>query len=99
MAAIWFFLLGAHLTLTWSIRDQLGRCRVCLRGLGLRVSLASPGRILIDLTGDELVCDEGHGMLHIPVMESGSVDSERWTYLDESWQVLLGHRETRIQLS
>ena len=99
MAAIWFFLLGAHLTLTWSIRDQLGRCRVCLRGLGLRVNLASPGRILIDLTGDELVCDEGHGMLHIPVMESGSVDSERWTYLDESWQVLLGHRETRIQLS
>jgi hypothetical protein len=99
MAAIWFFLLGAHLTLTWSIRDQLGRCRVCLRGLGLRVNLASPGRILIDLTGDELVCDEGHGMLHIPVMESGSVDSERWTYLDESWQVLLAHRETRIQLS
>ena len=93
MAAIWFFLLGAHLTLTWSIRDQLGRCRVCLRGLGLRVNLASPGRILIDLTGDELVCDEGHGMLHIPVMESGSVDSERWTYLDESWQVLLGHRK------
>ena len=99
MAAIWFFLLGAHLALTWSIRDQLGRCRVCLRGLGLRVNLASPGRILIDLTGDELVCDEGHGMLHIPVMESGCVDSERWTYLDESWQVLLGHRETRIELS
>jgi hypothetical protein len=99
VAAIWFFLLGAHLTLAWSVRDQLGRCRVCMKGLGLRVNLASPGRILIDLTGDELVCDEGHGMLHIPVMESGSVDSERWTYLDESWQVLLGQRETRIELS
>jgi len=99
VAAIWCFLFGTYLALTWSIRDQFSRCRVCLRGLGLRVNLASPGRILIDLTGDELVCDEGHGMLHIPVMESGCVDSERWTYLDESWQVLLGHRETRIQLS
>ena len=99
VAAIWFFALGAHLALTWSIRDQLGRCRVCLRGLGVRVNLASAGRILIDLAGDELVCDEGHGVLHVPVMESGSVDCERWTYLDESWQVLLGRRETRIQLS
>jgi len=97
--AIWFFLFGAHMTLTWSIRDQLGRCRVCLRGLGVRVSLGNAGRILIDLAGDELVCDEGHGVLHVPVMESGCVDAERWTYLDESWQVLLGHRETSIQLS
>jgi hypothetical protein len=97
-AAVWFFLFGAHITLTWAIRDQLGRCRVCLRGLAVRVNLGSAGRILIDLTGVELVCGEGHGALHIPVMESGCVDSERWTYLDESWQVLLGCRETRIQV-
>jgi hypothetical protein len=98
-AVFWFFLFGAHITLTWAIRDQLGRCRVCLRGLGVRVNLGSAGRILIDVTGVELVCSEGHGSLHIPVMESGSVDSERWTYLDESYQVLLGSRETRIRIS
>jgi hypothetical protein len=51
------------------------------------------------MAGDELVCDEGHGVLHVPVMESGCVDSERWTYLDESWRVLLGNRETSFQLS
>jgi hypothetical protein len=94
--AIWFFLFAAHMTLTWSIRDQLGRCRVCLRRLGTRVNLGRAGRVLTDLTGVELVCDEGHGALHIPVMESSCLDTEHWTYLDESWQVMLGGRKTRI---
>ena len=98
-AAVWLFLFGAHLSLRWAIRDQLGRCRVCLRGLGVRVNLGSERRILLDLTGVELVCDEGHGAFHLPVMESSSVDSEHWTYLDDSWRVLLGNRETRIPVS
>jgi hypothetical protein len=54
---------------------------------------------LLEVTGDELVCDEGHGALHVPVMESSCVDAERWTYLDESWQVLLDRRDGGIRVS
>src|SRR6185369_14691765 len=34
-ATVWLFLLGASLALTWSIRDQLARCRTCLRRFGI----------------------------------------------------------------
>jgi len=97
--AVWLFLLGAHLSLTWAIRDQLGRCRVCLRGLGVRVNLGSGAAALLDQTGIELVCDEGHGALHVPVMESSCIDSEHWTYLDKSWEVLMESPETKIRVS
>jgi hypothetical protein len=99
LVAVWLFLLGAHLSLTWAIRDQLARCRVCMRCLGVRVNLGSGGAVLLEQTGVELVCDEGHGALHVPVMASGCIDRERWTYLDKSWEVLIGNPETRIRVS
>ena len=87
-AANWLFLLGTSLVVTWSIRDQLTRCRTCLRRFGMEVYLWGAGRTFLEITGAELVCDQGHGTLHVPEMQSGNVDSERWAYMDDSWRIL-----------
>ncbi len=91
--AMWLFWVGATMALTWSIRDHLGRCRSCLKRFGAQVNLGSAGHFFLERTGTELVCDGGHGILHIPLMQSSCVDSERWTYLDDSWSALFGKRE------
>jgi hypothetical protein len=96
---IWLFLIGAGMAVTWSVRDQLGRCRTCLRSFGVHVEIGGAGRALLELTGVERVCDEGHGMLHVPLMEPSCVDFERWTYLDDSWHALLRNHETGISVS
>jgi hypothetical protein len=88
-ANIWFVLLGVHLAFKWVSRDQLARCRVCLKTFSTRVTLGAASHALLDATGEEMVCDVGHATLHIPVMEPSSSDVERWTYLDDSWQVLV----------
>jgi hypothetical protein len=98
-AAIWHFLFGAILSVNWSVRDQLSRCRTCLRRLGVEVEIGNAARSLLELTGAELVCNEGHGTLHIPLMEESCVDWERWTYLDDSWHTLLRNHETGISVS
>jgi hypothetical protein len=98
-AAIWLFLNGAGMAVTWSVRDQLGRCRTCLRCFGVQVEIGGAARGLLELTGVELVCDEGHGTLHVPLIESSCVDFERWTYLDDSWHALLGNQEAGISVS
>lgn len=67
-AGSWLFLLGASMAVNWSLRDQLGRCRTCLRRLGVQVDMGNAGRSLLELTGTELICNEGHGTLHVPLI-------------------------------
>jgi hypothetical protein len=86
--SVWLFLLGCTGVLLWSVRDQRARCRVCLRRLGLPTRVGCPGCLLLDWAGTELVCVEGHGMLHVPEMVSCWHEPERWTSLDDSWQGL-----------
>jgi hypothetical protein len=81
----WLFLIACMGALSWSIHDQRRRCRVCLRRLGLAAHVGCPGCLLLEWAGTELVCSEGHGMLHIPEMLSCWRESEQWTALDESW--------------
>ncbi|HEY4362447.1 MAG TPA: hypothetical protein VGN17_15845 [Bryobacteraceae bacterium] len=84
----WLSLLACMGVLLWSVRDQQARCRVCLNRLGLRTRVGCPGCLLLDWAGTELVCVEGHGMLHVPEMVSSWSKSDQWTSLDESWQAL-----------
>jgi hypothetical protein len=84
----WLFLLGSMGVLCWCVLDQRRRCRVCLRRLGLPAHVGCPGCLLLDWAGTELVCVEGHGMLHIGDMAVCWRETERWTWLDESWQGL-----------
>jgi hypothetical protein len=84
----WLFVVTAMLALLWSIRDQGRRCRVCLTRLGNEASVGAPSYLLLDWGGTELVCSEGHGMLHVPEMESSCLTLEQWVQLDESWKPL-----------
>jgi hypothetical protein len=87
---IWVFLVGLTGALRWSVYDQLSRCRTCLRRLSMRVDLGSSVGTFCEPSGVELICDVGHGMLHLPVMQFSCLDSEHWTDLHESWNALSG---------
>jgi hypothetical protein len=86
--AIGIFLVGLTIALSWSVRDQLSRCRTCLRRLRMQVDLGVSVGTFCEPSGIELICDVGHGILHLPMMQLSSLDSEHWTDLDESWRIL-----------
>lgn len=86
---VWLYILGAMGVLFWSLADQRARCRVCLRLLCFPVRIGCPGCLLLDWSGTELLCTEGHGVLHVPhLAASWDEETERWIALDESWQEL-----------
>ena len=83
------YILGTMGVLFWSVADQRARCRVCMRLMCLPVRVGCPGCLLLNWSGTELLCTEGHGMLHVPhLTASWDEDSERWISLDESWKSL-----------
>jgi hypothetical protein len=88
----WLFLMGCMGALSWSIHDQRRRCRVCLRRLGMAAHVGCPGCLLLNWAGTELVCIEGHGMLHVPEMLSSWHQAEQWTALDDSWLPLFARK-------
>lgn len=86
---VWLYVLGTMGVLFWAVADQRARCRVCLRLLAFPVRVGCPGCLLLDWSGTELFCSEGHGVLHVPHMApSWDEEAERWISLDESWQGL-----------
>jgi MacB-like periplasmic core domain len=84
----WLFLVTAMVALSWCIHDQCRRCRICLRRLGNEASVGAPGYLLLDWWGTELVCSDGHGLLHVPERKSSWEEPEQWVPLDESWKPL-----------
>jgi MacB-like periplasmic core domain len=86
---VWLYILGAMGVLFWSFADQRARCRVCLRLLCFPVRIGCPGCLLLDWSGTELLCSEGHGVLHVPHLAASWEDeAEHWITLDDSWQEL-----------
>jgi hypothetical protein len=86
---LWLYILGAMGVMFWAIADQRARCRVCLRLLCLPVRVGCPGCLLLNWSGTELLCPEGHGMMHVPdLIPSWEEGAERWIALDESWKDL-----------
>lgn len=86
--AIWLFLPIATVALSWSVSDQKRRCRVCLQRLELPVDIGRTGSVLLNWAGTEMVCPRGHGVLYIPESEANSLDQDRWSKLDDSWEGL-----------
>jgi MacB-like periplasmic core domain len=84
----WLFLVTAMVALSWSMHDQCRRCRICLKRLGNEASVGAPSYLLLDWWGTELVCSDGHGLLHVPEMKSSWLEFEQWVHLDESWKPL-----------
>jgi hypothetical protein len=93
-AVMWLWSVGLTIALTWSIHDQLSRCRACLCRLRIQVDLGNSFGTFCEPGGSELVCDGGHGVLHLPIMAYSCLDSARWINLDESWQALSGAQAT-----
>src|SRR5579884_133146 len=86
---LWLYILMAMAVFFWAVADQRARCRVCLRLLCFPVRIGCPGCLLLDWSGTELLCTEGHGVLHVPhLAPSWDEESERWISLDESWKGL-----------
>ncbi len=86
---LWLYILGTMGVLFWALADQRARCRVCLRLLCFPVRVGCPGCLLLNWSGTELLCSEGHGLLHVPhLAPSWDEESERWISLDESWKEL-----------
>lgn len=84
----WLFLVTSVLALTWSLHDQCHRCRLCLKRLGHEIHVGTPASLFLDWWGTELVCSQGHGMLHVPEMQASWLEVEHWTPLDDSWKSL-----------
>jgi hypothetical protein len=38
--------------------------------------------MFLDWYGTELICAEGHGMMHVPEIPSSSYSAQRWVSLD-----------------
>jgi hypothetical protein len=76
--------------LRWMLRDQRQRCPVCLGKLAHPARVGQPSRSFLAWNGTELICVEGHGLLHVPEMPTSWFSEQRWLYLDPSWQVLFG---------
>jgi hypothetical protein len=74
--------------LRWSLRDQRKRCPVCLRKLTHPARVGQPSRTFLAWNGTELICVGGHGLLHVPEMPTSWFSTQRWLYLDPSWDVL-----------
>jgi len=89
----WLFLVTSMVALSWSLHDQGRRCRLCLKRLSNEASVGTPGYLLLDWWGTELVCSDGHGMLHVPQMKSSWLEFDQWVSLDESWKPLFDHEE------
>jgi hypothetical protein len=86
---VWLYILGAMGVFFWALADQRARCRECLRLLCFPVRMGCPGCLLLDWSGTELLCTEGHGVLHVPhLAPSWDEESEHWIPLDESWRGL-----------
>ena len=82
--SFWICLFG----LRWALLDQRQRCPVCLRHVTnpARVGLAS--RTFLAWNGTELMCTAGHTLLHVPGLPTSWFSTQRWLYLDTSWEFL-----------
>ena len=76
------------LGLRWALRDQRQRCPVCLGKLSHPARVGQPSRTFLAWNGMELICVGGHGLLHVPEMPTSWFSTQRWLYLDPSWEIL-----------
>jgi hypothetical protein len=74
--------------LRWTLRDQRQRCPVCLGKLTHPARVGQPSRSFLSWNGTELICVGGHGLLHVPEIPTSWFSTQRWMYLDPSWEIL-----------
>lgn len=72
----------------WILRDQRQRCPVCLRLLRNPARVGQPSRVFLAWNGTEMMCADGHGLLHVPELPTSWFSTQRWLSLDSSWNGL-----------
>jgi hypothetical protein len=82
-------LLGLLFGFRWALADQRERCPVCLRLLANPTRIGDPSQSFLGWYGTELVCSHGHGFLYIPGTSTSWYETQRWQYLDPTWNTLL----------
>jgi hypothetical protein len=80
-------IVGGVIGMRWVLVDQRRRCPVCLRLLSHPTSIGAPSRTLLEWYGTELMCEKGHGLMHVPEIRN-SYSEPRWMRLDSSWSGL-----------
>jgi len=75
-------------TIRLTLRSNRHRCPCCLRKLGHPARVGQPSAAFLNWYGTELLCAQGHGMVHIPDMPTTWFSEPRWMPLDSSWAVL-----------
>ena len=72
----------------WALLDQRKRCPICLRRVAHPAQVGYSSQNFLAWNGTELICESGHTLLHIPGLETSWFSTQRWLYLDTSWEFL-----------
>lgn len=75
---ILFFVLFALLAVRWSFHDQEQRCKHCLCALATPARVGRPSHNLLEWTGTEQTCKQGHGRLSVPEIETSWHQYSLW---------------------
>jgi hypothetical protein len=90
--AIYIQLLSAFVLclfgLRWILKDQRQRCPVCMRCVTHPAHVGQASRTFLDWNGTEMMCAGGHTLLHVPDLPTSWFGTQRWLYLDNSWNFL-----------
>jgi hypothetical protein len=72
----------------WALLDQRQRCPVCLKKVAHPAQVGLASRTFLAWNGTELICTGGHTLLHVPGLPTSWFATQRWLYLDASWDFL-----------
>lgn len=78
----------------WALIDQRQRCPVCLRRVTHPAQVGLASRTFLGWNGTEMMCMGGHTLLHVPSLPTSWFSSQRWMYLDASWEFLFADSGT-----
>ena len=81
----------------WVLQDQRQRCPVCLRTVTNPAEVGQPSRTFLAWNGTELMCTGGHTLLHVPALPTSWFSTQRWLYLDPSWEFLFAGSGTGME--
>jgi hypothetical protein len=77
----------------WALLDQRQRCPVCLKRVAHPAQVGLASRTFLAWNGTELMCTGGHTLLHVPSLPTSWFATQRWLYLDASWEFLFAGRQ------
>jgi hypothetical protein len=86
------------LGMRWVLQDQRQRCPVCLRRVAHPAQVGLASRTFLAWNGTEMMCMGGHTLLHIPSLPTSWFSTQRWLYLDTSWEFLFAIKMYRAEI-